>query len=206
MRIGVIVFAACMILPFAILLARFPIPTEIAMILVFVFLVIGILTAFLIAYYVIGSSMLFRGTDVLWHIAPPAPFIEGRLAVLDKAPVYVIAQWGSNALLFVALFQPERAFEQKIKLPRAIWTWEYTYLIGDIKVARRESTFTLPVDEGTYCTGNGILYSLLLERGAGIFAFPKTITAEQLNLIVDSLAREVGSHGSGENFDFDNFK
>jgi hypothetical protein len=194
-RIGLILFASLLLLPLVIFLMQRSLPAGVSMILIFVFPVIGVLSALISAYYAIGSTMLFRNMDILRQIAPPNLFIEGKLAVLNKDPVYAIAQWGSNALFFVAFFQSERSFEQKAKLPRAIWKWEYNHSIGDIKVARRESTFTIPLDEGTYYTGNGILYSLLLERTV-IVTVQKAFTAEQLNRIVESLAREVGSHGS----------
>jgi hypothetical protein len=124
---------------------------------------------------------------------------------LNKDPVYAIIQWGSNAIFFVAFFQSDRTLGKKVKLPRVIWKWEYTHPIGEIKVARRENAFTIPVDKGIYYTGRGVLYSLLLERTV-IVTIPKTFTAEQLNRIVDSLVREVSTYGSSSQLDNDDFE
>jgi hypothetical protein len=205
MAIGVIMSVALLLLPIVLFLVQNSLPTIALTLLLIAFSMIGLLGTLICLYYGMGSSMLFRGEDILRKIAPPEPFIEGKLAVLNKNPVYIIIPWGSNALLFVAFFQSERTFDQKVKLPRVIWTWEYTNPIGDIKVARRENTFTIPVDKGIYYTGEGVLYSLLLEK-TGIIAVPKTFTAEQLNRIVDSLAQEIVTYGSSRQLDNDDFE
>lgn len=149
--------------------------------------------------------MLFRSMDILRQIAPPEPFIEGKSAVLNKDPVYGIAQWGSNALFFVSFLQSERTFDRKVTVPKVIWKWEYSYPIGNIKVARREDNFTIPVDKGTYYTGRGILYALLLEERR-VVTLPKKFTDEQLNQIVAHLAREVVSYGSSRQAVDDDFE
>jgi hypothetical protein len=82
-----------------------------------------------------------------------------------------------------------------VKVPRLIWTWEYSNPIGDIKVARREGDYSIPVAEGTYYTGRGILYSLLLEERV-IVRIQKNFTAKQLNQIVDALEQEIDKFGN----------
>ena len=192
--IGALMCAALPLLPILTFLLQYSLP-ESAMIILFIGLcVIGIAGFLIVTYYKIGSSMLFRGIDVLNQIAPPEPFVEGKLAVLNKDPVYIIIQWGSNALLFVAFFQSERSFDKKAKLPRNIWRWEYKHPVGDIRVARREDEFTIPVDKDTYYTGRGVLYSLLLEE-TKIVTVRRSYTSEQLNRIVDALAQEVAADG-----------
>lgn len=195
--IGVLMCAALLLLPILTFLLQYSLP-ESAMIILFIALcAIAIAGVVIAGYYGMGSSMLFRGIDVLNQIAPPEPFVEGKLAVLNKNPVYVIIQWGSNALLFVAFLQSERSFDKKITLPRVIWKWEYSHPIGDIKVARREGRFTIPTDKDTYHTGRGVLYSLLLEE-TKIVTVRKNYTSEQLNRIVDALTQELAVYGSGD--------
>ncbi|MFW9800543.1 MAG: hypothetical protein ACFFD9_08905 [Candidatus Thorarchaeota archaeon] len=190
MRIGAIMCVAVPLLFFTIVLTRFRLPGDTMLIVFIALIAIGTLGILIVVYYGTGSSMLFRGMDVLRQISPPEPFIEGKFAVLNKDPVYAIAQWGSNTLFFVAFYQSERTFDQSVAVPRVIWKWEYSHPIGEIKVARREGDFTVPVERGTYFKGRGILYSLLLEETA-IVTFRKDYTGEQLNRIVDSLAQEV---------------
>ena len=201
--IGVLMCAALLLLPILTFLLQYSLP-ESAMIILFIALcAIGIVGIVIAGYYGMGSSMLFRGIDVLNQIAPPEPFVEGKLAVLNKDPVYIIIQWGSNALLFVAFFESERTFDKKTELPKVIWKWEYTHPVGDIKVARREDRFTIPIDKDSFYTGEGVLYSLLLDE-TKVVTVRKSYTSEQLNQIVDTLAQEVAMHGSSDqSFDTD---
>ncbi|OLS25757.1 MAG: hypothetical protein ThorAB25_22030 [Candidatus Thorarchaeota archaeon AB_25] len=204
MKIGGVL---CVLLPFGPVMIFFLqnlLPQAATTLLLILFLSIGFIGFLMFGYYRLGSSMLFRGIDVLRQIAPPESFVKGKLAVLNKDPVYVIIQWGSNALLFVAFFQSERSFDKGVALPRVIWKWEYSHPIGEIKVARREGSFTIPVDRDTYYTGRGILYSLLLEETV-IVTMHKSYTAEELNQIVDALAQEVVSYGSGHYLGDDEF-
>ncbi|MHA2601901.1 MAG: hypothetical protein AM324_007205, partial [Candidatus Thorarchaeota archaeon SMTZ1-83] len=165
---------------------------------------IGFLGKAIVAYYGAGSSMLFRGMNVLRQMFPPEPFIEGKVAVLNKDPVYAIAQWGSNVVFFVGFYESERSFDKSVVLPKVIWKWEYNHLIEDVKVARREGDFAFPVDGDTYYRGRGILYSLLLEQTT-IVTIQKSYKDEQLNQIVDRLTQEIVAHGSGSLID-DGFK
>ena len=143
-----------------------------------------------LVYYASGSSMFFRGMDILRQITPPEMFIEGKFAILNKDPVYAIVQWWSQTLFFLAFFQSERSFDTKVKVPKVIWKWDYSHQIGEIKVARKEGEFTIPVDQNTFYTGIGIVYSVFVTH-------QKKYTTEQLNKIIDSLAREIKSNGSG---------
>ncbi len=202
MIFGAVLCTALPLLPVVIFLVQDTLPSNIVVFLFIPFPAIFLLGAIVFIYYWNGSSMLFHGRDILCQIAPPEPFFEGKSTVLNKNPVYAIAQWGSNTLFFVALYQSERTFDKKVSVPRAIWKWEYTHPVGEIKVARREGTFTIPVDKGIYHTGKGVLYSLHLEQ-IGIVRLLKRFTAEQLNQIVDSLAREVVTYGSSKVLDDD---
>ncbi|MGY5863614.1 MAG: hypothetical protein RTV41_03360 [Candidatus Thorarchaeota archaeon] len=195
MIIGIVMFTLLPLGLVLIFLLQNSLPPDIITILFILICPIGILGVLVFVYYKGGSSMLFSGMDILRQITPPEPFFEGKFAVLNKDPVYAIAQWGSGTLLFVAFVQAERTFDQKAKLPRAIWRWEYTHPIGDIKVARREDSFTIPVGRDTYYTGRGILYSLVFAETT-IVTLHKSYTAEQLNQIVNSLAQEVVTYES----------
>jgi hypothetical protein len=190
MGIGALLCVVAPLLPFTLLFLDYTMPGDSGLYFLFAVVAAGFLGASIILYYGMGSSMLFRGLDILRQLSPPEPFIEGKFVVLNKDPVYGIAQWGSNTLFFIAFLQSERTFDQKVKVPRLLWTWQYSHPIGDIKVARREGEYTIPVEEGTYYTGRGILYSLLLEERV-IVRIQKNFKAEQLNQIVDSLAQEI---------------
>jgi hypothetical protein len=205
MRIGGLMCVTAPLLFFAMFFAHNSLPQIVMRTLFIPLCVIGVLGVLVVVYYGTGSRMLFQGIDVLDQIAPPEPFVEGRLAVLNKDPVYVIIQWGSNALIFVAFLQSERTFDKSVMLPRVIWKWEYNHPIGDIKVARREDSFTIPVDRDTYYTGKGILYSLLLEETV-IVTLQKSYSTEELNLIVDALAQEVDTYGSSSRLFDDDFE
>lgn len=205
MIISAIMCATLALLPVVVFLVQYSLPMDLMFILLIPFAFIGILGAILLVYYKAGSSMLFYSMDILRQIAPPEPFIEGKFAVLNKDPVYGIAQWGSNALFFVAFSQSERTFDQKVIVPRVIWKWEYSHPIGEIKVARKEGNFTIPVDKGTYYSGQGILYSLLLEKTT-VITYRKNFTDEQLNQIVENLTREVVSYGSRRQVVDDDFE
>lgn len=202
MGIGAILCVVAPLLPFTLLFLDYTMPGDSGLYFLIAVAALGFLGVIIIVYYGMGSSMLFRGIDILRQISPPEPFIEGKFGVVNKDPVYVIAQWGSNTLFFVVFLQSERTFDQRVKVPKVIWTWEYSHPIGDIKVARRENQFTIPVGEGVYYTGRGILYSLLLEERV-IVRIQKSFTAKQLNQIVDSLAREAETYRSNSQ-SFDN--
>ncbi|MFQ5833984.1 MAG: hypothetical protein ACE5H4_14865 [Candidatus Thorarchaeota archaeon] len=195
LRIGAIMCVAVPLLFFTIILTRFTLPGDTMLIVFIALIAIGTLGILVVVYYGTGSSMLFRGMGILRQMSPPEPFIEGKVAVLNKDPVYAIAQWGSNVLFFVGFYESERSFDKSVVLPRVIWKWEYIHPIGNLKVARREGDFTIPVDRDTYYKGRGILYSLLLEQ-TGIVTIQRSYTAEQLNQIVDRLAQEVTASGS----------
>jgi hypothetical protein len=205
MRLGGILCFVAPLLIFMIILTGFRLPGDTMLIVFIALIAIGTLGTLIVVYYGMGSSMLFRGMNMLHQISPPEPFIEGKFAVLTKDPVYAIAQWGSNVLFFVAFYQSERTFDQKVRVPKVIWKWEYSHSIGEIKVARREGEYIIPVDRDTYYKGRGILYSLLLEEKV-IVNIRKNYTAEQLNQIVDSLAKEVAADGSSSRIFDDDFE
>ena len=190
--------------PIVIFYIQYSLPDTVITLLLVLFFSVGFVGLMIALYYGLGSAMLFHGMDILRLIAPPEPFIERKFAILNKDPVYAIAQWGSNALFFVAFYQSERTFEQKVSVPKVIWKWEYNHPIGENKVARREGNFTVPVDRGTYYAGDGILYALLLEQ-TRIVTYQKNFTKEELSQIVDSLKQEVIAFGSGRKLVDDEF-
>ncbi len=204
MYIGAVMCIALPLLPVVIFLVQYMIPSKLMLILFISFAIVGFAGLTILVYYSQGSSMLFRSIKILRKLAPPNPVIEGKYAVVNKDPVYVLGQWGSNVIFFVAFHQHERSFEQKIKIPQVIWKWEYSLRIGAYKVARHEDEFTIPVGDGTYRTGRGILYSLLLFRQS-VVAIPRDFTAEELNRIIEHLIKDVGNNGSSVT-DFDNDK
>ncbi len=200
MIIGGLMCIALPVLPVMIFLVQFIVPSEGIMFLFITLGAIGMIGLMVFIYYAQGSSMLFRSIDILRKLSPPEPIVVGKYAVLDKDPVYVLGQWGSNILFFVAFLEAERSFEEKTKIPGLIWTWEYKHRIGAVKVAKREDNYTIPIGDGTYRSGKGLLYALLLERKV-IVSLYRDFTLEELSPVIEELAKEVNSHGSSSDFE-----
>ena len=203
-KIGIAMMLFILLAPITIYFLQYSVPSEMILLILVSFFSIGIIGTILTVYYGSGSSLLFYGIDILRKLAPPEPFIQGKFGVLNKDPVYGIAQWGSNGLFFIAFSQSERTFERKVKVPRLIWKWDYNHSVGDLKVARKKDTFTIPIDRDTFYTGEGVLYALLLE-GTGPLRIRKTFTAKQLQQIVDDLAVEIGGFESSTQSGIDDF-
>ena len=203
-KIGIAMMLFILLAPITIYFLQYSVPSEMILLILVSFFSIGIIGTILTVYYGSGSSLLFYGIDILRKLAPPEPFIQGKFGVLNKDPVYGIAQWGSNGLFFIAFSHSERTFERKVKVPRLIWKWDYNHSVGDLKVARKKDTFTIPIDRDTFYTGEGVLYALLLE-GTGPLRIRKTFTAKQLQQIVDDLAVEIGGFESSTQSGIDDF-
>jgi hypothetical protein len=150
----------------------------------------------MVFWYGKGASLFFQSLDLLKKLSPPDPITVGRSVVMNKSPVYGIGTWGSNVLMFVAFYSQERVFHQKLKIPRTIWKWEYKLDISDAKIARREGTYTVPIGNDEYYTGEGILYALMIEGGVYVVT-QRDFSSEQLNQIVAHLEKEVTSYGVG---------
>jgi hypothetical protein len=151
----------------------------------------------MVGWYGKGASLFFLSLVQLKKLSPPDPILIGRCGVMNRDPVHVIGTWGSNVLMFVGFYSYEHVFHQKLKIPRNIWKWEYKFEINDVKVARREGTYTVPIGNDEYQTGDGILYALLLEGGANI-PTQRDFSSEQLHQIVTHLEKEVVSYGSSK--------
>jgi hypothetical protein len=106
--------------PLMMFILQYSLPSNILLALFILWFSIGFIGMIIFVYYGTGSSMLIRGMDILNQMAPPEPSIDGKLAVLNKDPVYAIMQWGWNALLFAAFYQSETTTDQKAKIPRVI--------------------------------------------------------------------------------------
>lgn len=183
-------------LPILIYNMQYSAPSDTLLMIVTPLIVIGSIGFIILVYYGDGSSKMFHSLDILKQLSPPEPFIEDRLAVLNKSPVYGIAQWASNVLLFVAFHEVERTFNQNARVPKVIWTWEYKHKIGRVKVAIREDEkVTIAVEPGTYYTGQAIVYSLLVQENVMI-KYQRRFNTQQLNEIVDHLANKIASYGS----------
>lgn len=199
-RLGFTLMLFMALSPAAAFLIQDFVPTDVVLLLFIIFLAIGFLGTVLAVYFGKGSSLFFQCLDILKQLAPPDPIIIGRSAVVDKAPVYGVVKWGSNVIMFVALYQPERTFDKKMRVPRTIWRWEYKLQIAGIRLARREGTYTIPTGDDEYHTGEGVLYSLIVSAG---YKFPilRIYSSEQLNEIVSFLGSEVSGYGSGHRMD-----
>ncbi len=147
-------------------------------------------------YYGLGRILFFHNLDLLRMIAPDEMAVTSSYGVVRRGSVYILAKWGSNVLTFIAFLHSEPALAPKIKIPRIIWRWEYTFPIGSLKVTRREGHFTVPTSEYSFFSGEGILYALLIDASSysrQTSGFP----SDQLLRIVDTLSEEAASYGSG---------
>jgi len=199
-RLGFVLMLFMALLPLVVFLIQYSVPLEVVLLMFIIFPAIGFPGAVLVSYFGRGCTTFFQCLDILKQLAPPDPIIIGRSAVVDKAPVYGIVKWGSNVIMFVALHQPERTFDKKMRVPRTIWRWEYKLQIAGIRIARREGTYTIPTGDDEYHTGEGVLYSLIVSAG---YKFPilRSFSLEQLNEIVNFLGSEVSGYGSGHRMD-----
>ena len=194
--IGVVMMVMLPLLPLVVFLIQYSV-SDFVILMVFVsFGIVGFSGLILMTYFGIASSMLLHGYELLEKLSPPNPMILNRTVVLNRKPVHIVVQWGSNTIYFVAFHQAERAFDLKMRIPRFFWRWEYTHQIGEVNVARRDGTFTIPVEDGMYLSGTGIIYSLMVERGVKI-RLRLDFEAEQLNQIIDHLANDIQSDSSG---------
>ena len=187
------------LLPIVVYFIQYSVPPEAILPVFTIFAIVGFSGFGLVLYFGMGSSMLLHSLKQLKKLSPPEPMLVSRHVVLNRNPVYVIGQWGSNTIYFVAFHQPERIFDSKLRVPRLVWTWEYRHQIGDLKVARREGKFTVPVEEGMYLSGEGIIYSLRSDRGARI-RIRIDFSAEQLSQIIDHLSDDISSSLSQDSF------
>ncbi|MGQ4913021.1 MAG: hypothetical protein ACP6KW_12710, partial [Candidatus Thorarchaeota archaeon] len=191
-KVGMVLVSSLALMPIVAFLIQYSVPHQTLMLIIILMAIVGMSGAVVLLYFGGGYSLFFRGVDTLHLVTPPEPFFEGKIAVVNRDPVYVVAQWGSNVVFFVAFTQSERLFERKVSLPRVIWKWEYTHQIGEIKVARRVGRYAIPTGRGVYREGEGILYGLLLERTSIVRVFEE-FTTEQLIPVIDALAAEVSA-------------
>ena len=189
--IGVVMLVMLPLLPVVIYFIQFYVSDFIITLVFIVFGIVGFSGLILVGYYGWGSSSVIKNYEMFVKMGHPAPKIVDKTAILNRDPVYLVGQWGSNTIFFIAFRHSERSFESKLKLPRVVWRWEYDLEIGDLKVARREGRFTIPVDEGLYLSGDGILYSLIAEQGTGRVRFRIDFSAEQLEMIVKYLQEDI---------------
>ena len=191
MKIGGILFIALLLVPVYIFFGQNTMPFDFMVATSVILGFIGFLGIMTLLIYGQGSSLLYRCVKTIKKLAPPDPVFVEKFAVMNKDPVYVLAQWGIYAIRFIGFHHAETTFEHKTKIPGLITRWEYNYKIGAFKVARREGKFTIPVDEASYITGDGILYSLLLSR-PGFSALPRDLSKEQLEMIIAHLTEDLG--------------
>ena len=196
MGIGGILCIALLLVPVYIFFGQNTLPFDFMAATSIILVFIGFLGIMTVAFYGQGSSVLYRSVKIIQKLAPPDPVFVGKFAFMNKDPIYVLAQWGLNLIRFIGFYHAETSFEHKTKIPGLITRWEYSHKIGAFKVARREGKFTIPVDEATYITGDGILYSLLLFR-PGFSALPRDLSKEQLDKIIEHLTEDLGKNDTG---------
>lgn len=143
-----------------------------------------------------GSKLFFHSLDLIKEISPDYVMLMGRHAVAKKGPIYLVAIWGSNALLFVGFLHSMPAERKTVKVLFVIWRREYKLLIGEIKVARSEGQYTVANSEEDFITGNCMLYSMLIESMPPFQEFQHP-SSDQLLQIIERLETETTRFGSG---------
>ncbi|MFW9887286.1 MAG: hypothetical protein ACFFER_03840 [Candidatus Thorarchaeota archaeon] len=195
-RIGFLLLAT----PIFLLLSLFVLPSAIrewASLLILGLIVLGVISGFvLVAYYGMGSRLFFHSLDLLRKLTPDEVILKGRCAVAKIGRVFLVAYWGSNTLFFIAFLHSIPAERQKLDVPSAIWRWEYKIEIEGFKIARRQEHFTVPISQEDFITGEGILYSLLIESMPPIRMLQHP-SRQQILEIVSQLDDEASSIGSG---------
>ncbi len=165
--------------------------------LLFVAFMVMILVGFLVSgYYGLGRILFFHSLDLIRMIAPDEMVVTSRYGVVRRGSVYILAKWGADVLTFIAFLHSEPALTPKIKIPSIIWRWEHTIPIDSLKVTRREGHFTVPTSENSFISGEGILYSLIIDPSRHSRQ-TSGFSRDQLLRIVDTLSEETTSYGSG---------
>jgi hypothetical protein len=147
-------------------------------------------------YYAMGSKLFFHSLDIIRKATPDKVLLKGRYAVAKIANIYLVAYWGSNALFFIGYLHSMLAEKQKLKVPRVVWRWEYKIEIGGFKIARRQGQYTVPVSEEDFISGEGILYSFLIESMPP-FKMLQYPSRQQILQIANQLDEDASSLGSG---------
>jgi hypothetical protein len=187
-----------MVLLLAIFVIQSFVPPWISLI-IFILFVIEFLIGFVyFMYFVVGSKLFLHSLGLMRKTSPDELILRGRYAVARKGSVFLVAYWGSNALFFIAFLQSFPAEKMNLKIPRTIWRWEYTVSIGEVKIARRWGEYTVPNTEDDFITGEGILYSLLIESMPP-FKTLQYPSQDQLLQIVNTLADEASNPDFGMN-------
>ncbi|MFX1473673.1 MAG: hypothetical protein ACFFBM_14290, partial [Promethearchaeota archaeon] len=152
--------------------------------------------AALVSYYGESSRLFYHSLDLIRKLTPDEVILKGRYAVAKIGRVFLVAYWGSNALLFVVFLHSMPAERQKLDVPSAIWRWEYKIDIEGFKIARRQEHFTIPISQEDFIAGEGILYSLLIESMPPIRVLQHP-SEQQIRQIASQLDAEATALGSG---------
>lgn len=172
------------------------IPGEISL-AIFSPIIIGVISGFVIvAYYGLGSKLFFHSLDIIRKTVPEEVLLKGRYAVAKIGTVYLVAYWGSNTLFFITYLHSMFGEKQKLDVPSVVWRWEYKVEIEGFKLARRQGQYTVPVSEEDFISGEGILYSLLIESMPPLreLQYP---SRQQILQIANQLNDDASGLGSG---------
>lgn len=196
-RIGIIIMFSPIVLMLLILIIGSTIPEWASLPILAFFMVGPLLGAIIFIFYGLGSKLFFHSLDLIKKISPDEIVLKNRFVVAKKGLVYLVTTWGSNALFFIVFLHSMPAEKSKLKVPRVIWRWEYTFIIGEIKVARREEQCTLPISTDEFINGECILYSFLIESMPPVRMLQHP-SRDQLIQIADKITEEASSIGSGK--------
>ncbi|NWF96463.1 MAG: hypothetical protein HXY34_10025 [Candidatus Thorarchaeota archaeon] len=192
---GAAMLMSLLLLQLALFFLQDAVSAQVIIVIMVNHLITGMAGIFLLVYYGTGWIMLLHNMKELALLAPPSPVLVGRRAVLRKGPVYGVGGM-ADFLMFVGFCDSRELQGGKTRLPRVVPIWQYSHVIGGLRVTRREGFYSVPTAEGRHVTGDGVLYGLL-SFTLGRISIPIVHTREQLDAVVSALAAEVTSYGAG---------
>ena len=121
-------------------------------------------------------------------MASRRPF--GGFAVAKVNDVYLITH-GTSGHIYAVAFRGSPQFEPKFKakLPKTFLGWEKQIDVGEMKLFRREGTFSVPISLEESVTGDAVLYGAPFQSSRYQWTVPE-FTREELMAIVESITED----------------
>ncbi|MFX0106652.1 MAG: hypothetical protein ACFE7R_00030 [Candidatus Hodarchaeota archaeon] len=147
-------------------------------------MVLAIVGMIILVIYGLGPTILLRGFDILARVSPPEPILIKRYAIVKVNDVYLLAH-GLSGHIYVVAFRgtPQIELGNKTKLPRALYRWESKIDIDGVKLVRREGTFSIPISQDEYVSGEAVLYGAQYQPSRYNWNIPEFSRAQLLAIV-----------------------
>ncbi len=155
-------------------------------------LFIGTVGLIVLTWYAVCWSLLSRLLPVMMLIGETRILPDKKVAIARRGNVHALLKWGQATIMLLAFRQPIRSFDETINVSRGFLRWEFKIGIGDIRIARREGVYSIPIDDHEYIRGEAVLYGIPTEN-PGLLRYGISYTQEQIDAIIDRLLDEVPS-------------